>query len=349
VTPSSSSNRRTGAYAGLSAAVLFGIGTPVAKFLVGPVDAWLLAGLLYTGSGIGLALWRLAAAERGTPIGRREAALLMAAIVVGGLIAPVLLMWSLAHVLASTASLLLNLEAVFTALLAWFAFGESFDRRIMFGMLLIVVGAVTLSWPGDAPVGALLPTLGIVAACFLWALDNNLTRAVSSVDATLIAMMKGLVAGPVNMALAVFAGATFPHLSFVAAASVTGFLSYGVSLALFVVALRHLGTARTSAYFSIAPFMGAITAVALLHEPMTFTLLTAAGLMAAGVWLHLTERHDHLHAHALMEHDHEHVHDQHHQHHQEQVSEPHRHIHRHDPVTHSHAHFPDDHHRSHTH
>jgi len=248
---------------------------------------------------------------------------------------------------ASGASLLLNAEGVFTALLAWLAFKENFDRRIALGMVSIVAGAVVLSWSGEARFAGLWPALAILGACFAWGIDNNLTRKVSLSDATWIASVKGLVAGSVNLALAFALGATLPPLPNLAGALIVGFLAYGVSLALFVVGLRHLGTARTGAYFSVAPFLGATLAV-VLGDPITLPLLIAGLLMALGIWLHLTERHEHEHRHEALEHEHEHVHDEHHQHMHEKSVEPgtkHRHPHQHEPLTHTHPHFPDSHHR----
>ncbi len=338
--------RNQGVLAGLGAALLFGAGTPAAKLLLGPLSPWLLAGLLYLGSGLGLALLRTLRRTPQAHLAHGETGWLAAAILAGGVVAPVLLMWGLSGMPASGASLLLNAEGVFTALLAWFVFRENFDRRIALGMALIVGGAVVLSWPGDASVGSVLPALAVVGACFLWALDNNLTRKVALADATFIAMAKGLVAGSANVAIALTLGATFPALEVLLAAGAVGFFSYGLSLVLFVLALRHLGTARTGAYFSIAPFAGALIAIPLLGETVTATLVIAGLLMAAGVWLHLTEHHEHQHRHEPLEHEHEHVHDEHHQHeHAGPVSGPHTHWHRHDPLTHSHPHYPDAHHR----
>jgi drug/metabolite transporter (DMT)-like permease len=248
---------------------------------------------------------------------------------------------------ASGASLLLNAEGVFTAVLAWVAFRENFDRRIALGMVLIAAGAVVLSWPGTVSFASLWPALAILGACFAWGLDNNLTRKVALNDATWIASVKGLVAGSVNLLLAWAVGDALPGGLTVAAAMVVGFLAYGVSLALFVVGLRHLGAARTGAYFSVAPFFGA--ALALLGgEPVTLTLLVAGALMAAGVWLHLTEQHSHLHTHEAMLHDHEHEHDEHHQHTHADgpfTTGKHAHPHRHEPLSHAHDHYPDAHHR----
>jgi drug/metabolite transporter (DMT)-like permease len=237
---------------------------------------------------------------------------------------------------------------VFTALIAWFVFRENFDRRIALGMALIVAGAAVLSWPAEAGFAAALPALAIIAACVAWGIDNNLTRKVALADARYVAMVKGLIAGITNIALALFLGARLPEPSIVGAAALLGFLGYGISLVLFVHALRHLGTARTGAYFSTAPFAGAVMALALFHEPVTPGLVLAAVLMAFGVWLHLSERHEHLHRHPPVEHTHEHEHDAHHRHAHEEPVTPdlrHTHPHRHERLTHSHPHYPDSHHR----
>jgi drug/metabolite transporter (DMT)-like permease len=244
--------------------------------------------------------------------------------------------------------LLLNAEGVFTALLAWFVFKENFDRRIALGMLAILAGAAILSWPGRAGVAALWPSLAVLGACFAWAVDNNLTRKVSVADASFIAMTKGLVAGATNLVLAVATGASWPPMAVVAGAGLLGLLSYGTSLVLFVIALRHLGTARTGAYFSIAPFFGAVLALGFLAEPLTLQLVLAGVLMVIGVWLHLTESHKHRHEHEPLEHIHEHQHDEHHQHVHADGSPAttrHKHWHRHAPLVHSHEHYPDIHHQ----
>jgi drug/metabolite transporter (DMT)-like permease len=238
---------------------------------------------------------------------------------------------------------------VLTALIAWFVFRENFDRRIALGMASIVAGAVVLAWPGggaDAG-GPILPALAIAGACLAWAIDNNLTRKVSLADATFIAMVKGLAAGATNIGIAFALGAAMPAPGPALAGAAVGFVSYGVSLTLFVLALRHLGTARTGAYFSTAPFVGALIAVVALGEPVTPALGLAAFLMGAGVWLHVTEHHEHEHTHEALEHDHEHEHDEHHQHAHDGPVAPgvrHSHRHRHEPMTHSHPHYPDAHH-----
>jgi drug/metabolite transporter (DMT)-like permease len=249
---------------------------------------------------------------------------------------------------ASTASLLLNMEGVFTALLAWFVFKENFDKRIALGMLLIVAGGGVLSWQGTLGFRLPLGALAVVGACLCWGIDNNLTQKVSASNPYQTAAIKGAVAGTVNLIIALGLGAKLPALPVIGGALLVGFAGYGLSLALFVLALRHIGTARTGAYFALAPFVGAIVALLLLREPIGTFFLLAAALMGGGVWLHLTEKHEHTHTHGRLEHCHRHVHDEHHQHeHEEGVdpTEPHTHCHVHEPLTHTHAHYPDIHHR----
>jgi drug/metabolite transporter (DMT)-like permease len=346
-------NSRAAILAALGAALLFGASTPFAKVLAGAISPTLLAGLLYLGSGVGLWMLRLIR-DRGfaSPhLAAREWPWLLGAIVSGGVVGPVLLMWGLAQTPAATASLLLNLEAVFTAVLAWVVFRENADRRIVSGMALIVAGGAVLAWPtaaGSLHGGTTLGALAVCAACMCWALDNNLTRKVSTSDAVFIAGTKGLVAGIGNVASGLLLGAALPGSVLLGKAMLVGFAGYGVSLVLFVLALRGLGSARTGAYFSTAPFIGAAVAIVAFGEPPSWIFWLAAGLMAWGVWLHLTERHEHEHTHGGLVHIHSHRHDQHHQHTHAFAwdgKEPHTHEHEHEPITHSHAHFPDVHHR----
>lgn len=339
------------AYA-LLAAALFGASTPFAKLLAGQAAPVMLAALLYLGSGVGLSicmLLRRRTQEAGAAIARADLPWLAGTILAGGVLGPILLMTGLTLVPASTASLLLNMEGVLTALLAWFVFREQFDRRIFIGMLLIIVAGVLLSWePGS---GAELPwgSLCVIGACLCWAIDNNLTRKVAASDAMQIAAVKGLAAGTVNFAVALLRlRQPLPPSSGIAGAALVGFAGYGLSLVLFVLALRGLGTARTGAYFSAAPFVGASISLLLLGEQPDMLFWIAAVLMAAGIWLHVTERHEHEHRHERMHHAHPHRHDAHHQHEHDFAwdgTEPHVHPHEHAPLTHAHAHFPDIHHR----
>ncbi|HET7362399.1 MAG TPA: EamA family transporter [Burkholderiales bacterium] len=337
--------RRAIAYALLSAA-LFGASTPLAKIFVGSVSPLALAGLLYLGSGLGLAVWLLIR-RRVVLMAARDVPWLAGAIVAGGIVGPALLMYGLARTDAASASLLLNLEAVLTAAIAWVVFRENVDRRVFAGMAAIVAGGIVLAWQRPDVHGAAGPLL-IAGACLAWALDNNLTRRVSGGDAAVLAALKGLVAGAANLALALAFGARLPAPAAVAAAGLVGLVGYGVSLVLFIMALRDLGTARTSAYFSIAPFFGAALALLALGEQPASAFWVAAVLMGIGVWLHVTERHEHEHLHEPLAHTHEHVHDAHHQHSHGpgwDGREPHTHPHEHGRLRHRHPHYPDLHHR----
>ena len=336
----------------LLAAALFGASTPLAKSLVGEVAPVLLGGLLYLGSGIGLSVIRLIRDRGWAASGMQPGQWpwLAGAICFGGVLGPVALMFGLTRTSASTASLLLNLESVLTAVLAWIAFKENADRRVLVGMLAIVAGSLLLSWPVAGRAGGTdaLGPWAIALACLCWAIDNNLTRQVSASDALFVAASKGLIAGPVNCTLALVLGATVPASATLAATMLVGLLGYGLSLVLFVLALRGLGTARTGAYFSTAPFIGAALSLLLLQESVAPTFWLASALMGFGVWLHLTERHDHWHRHEALEHSHRHAHDEHHGHaHGPEWDgrEPHQHWHRHEPTTHQHPHYPDIHHR----
>jgi drug/metabolite transporter (DMT)-like permease len=342
----------SGIVGALLSAFLFGASAPVAKLLLETSDPWTLAGVLYGGAGLGLLAVHCARRRRGqvaeAPLSRRDLPWLALAVFSGGVAGPVLLLVGLDRVEASAASLLLTLEGVLTALVAWFVFRENFDRRIALGMLSIVAGAVVLTWQPDVAIGELVGPLAIVGACLAWAIDNNLTRKIALSDPVQIAMIKGLVAGPVNLAIGFGLGHALPSPATLAVGGITGFLGYGVSLVLFVTALRHLGTARTGAYFSTAPFVGALVSVPLVGEPVTGQLIAAGVFMAVGVWFHVSERHEHEHEHPEMVHEHRHVHDLHHDHGHDGPLPPeteHSHRHRHSVVRHSHPHAPDSHHR----
>jgi drug/metabolite transporter (DMT)-like permease len=343
------------AFLALAAAALFGASTPFAKLLLGELPPLALAGLLYLGSGLGLLSVRLAMRSRRgadqlaaeAPIAAGDYPWLAAAVIAGGVAAPILLLWGLSGTGASEASLLLNLESVVTMLVAALLFGEAVGGRVSAAAALMFAGAMVLSWNPQAELKLSLHAIAIVGACFCWALDNNFTRKISAGDPVMLAMIKGLAAGSFNLALAFALGFRLPGTVALAGALGVGFLGYGVSLVLFILALRHLGAARTAAHFSTAPFIGAAIAIFALGEPFTIAFGVALALMLAATWLVLTERHEHEHAHEYLAHSHRHVHDEHHQHpHRgDEGPEPHAHRHEHPPMTHSHPHLPDLHHR----
>jgi len=340
---------QTGIVQALLAALLFGASTPLAKALTGTASPLVLAGLLYLGSGLGLCGWRaLRRAGAEAPLARADAPWLAGAVLAGGIAGPALLLWGLAGVPAASAALLLNFEGLFTALIAWLVFREPVDARLALGMGLIVAAGALLSWQGAGGFALSPGALAVIGAGLCWAIDNNLTRKVAAGDALAIAAIKGLVAGGTNLALGILLGGAWPSPGALAGALALGLFGYGLSLVLFVRALAQLGAARTSAYFSVAPFAGALLALAVLGERPGFWFWPAAALMAAGVWLHLRERHGHLHRHEPLRHNHRHRHDEHHRHRhpaEMAVAEPHAHEHVHAPLSHRHPHYPDLHHR----
>lgn len=333
----------------LSAAVLFGASTPAAKLILGNIPPQMLAGLLYLGLGLGLGLfwllWRGKSSE--APLRWSQAGWLLVVIVSGGILGPLLLMVGLQHTTASSAALMLNLEGLFTLAIAWLVYRENVDLRIGLGAAAILLGGLVLSWqPGGFGIGP--GGLFVAAACLCWGIDNNLTRQLSNADPVQIAALKGLAAGSFNLLYAFSAGQALPPPSSAALAGLVGLFGYGVSLVCFIHALRGLGMARTGAYFSLAPFIGAGLGIVFLDEAVSLPLGIAAALMAVGLYLHLAERHAHDHSHDEMEHEHAHSHDAHHQHPHTDgapAGEPHTHWHRHAPLLHSHPHYPDLHHR----
>jgi drug/metabolite transporter (DMT)-like permease len=339
----------------LMAALLFGATTPIAKIVLGETRPQLVAGLFYLGSGIGLSFlaWikgRFFKHEQEAKLKSQELWWLGCAILSGGVIAPVLLMIGLSSESASASSLLLNLEGVFTALIAWIVFREHTDRRMILGMAAILAGGIVLSiMPAHGFHGGGSGFWAIVSACLFWALDNNFMRHVSQANPMRLAALKGLCAGAVNTGIALTLGTALPPLPILLLGATAGFIGYGISLVLFIIGLKRLGTARAGAYFCTAPFAGAVFSLLFLHEHASVRLGVAGCLMAIGVYLHLTERHEHQHTHYPTEHEHVHTHeDEHHDHGHEPgcvTSEPHSHMHRHDQLTHMHAHMPDFEHR----
>lgn len=283
---------RRGGLLAIAAALLFGLSTPAAKAIVGNVHPLLLAGLLYLGSGIGLCIIILFGKRHGVKLKRVDLPWLLATVLFGGAVGPALLMWGLTETTGSAASLLLTLEGVFTALIAWVVFREPFNRRIGMGMASIFVGAVLLALQTPSGHAGTLGALAVAGACLSWAIDNNCTSKIADVDALTLASIKGVVAGAANTTLALVTGGAFPTLGVVGASALVGFFGYGLSLVFFVLALREIGAARTGAYFSTAPFIGAIVGLVALREPVTAALIGAGLLMAFGVYLHLTESHD---------------------------------------------------------
>ena len=343
---------KRGAALALLSALLFGTTTPFAKLLLGDISPSLLAGLLYLGSGGGLLVFQLLRRVAGrrsaeAPLRAADLPWLAGLILSGGVVAPILMLIGLTRTPASTVSLLLNLEGVFTIAIAWLVFRENVDQRIAIGAAAILLGAGLLSWQGHVDTTG-WSAAAVAAACLGWAIDSNLTRKISASDPLQITIIKGVAAGAANIALALMLHVSLPPLGALIGASLLGFFGYGVGLVLYIAALRGLGTARTAAYYSISPFIGASVAILLFGEPVTLLLIAAAALMALGLYLHLAERHEHDHVHDAVEHEHRHTHDAHHHHSHgegDPGGEPHTHRHAHARLIHRHPHYPDLHHR----
>ena len=350
-----------GAAQALAAAALFGMGAPVAKLLLPSTGPLMLAALLYLGAGTALLVLRTigrlvpairfqnAGTERDAreaPIRRSDAAALTGVIVAGGMLGPWLMLIGLRHLSASVASLLLNLEAPLTMILAVMLFREHLARAALFGALLIITGAVILAYRPGGVEGDWLGYAAIAAACTSWAIDNNLSQRLSLRDPATIVQIKGLAAGACMLLIASASGQPFPAAWAAIAGLLLGTLSYGMSLVLAMRALRLLGSAREAAYFATAPFIGAALSIPLLRERLDVQQGIAALAMAAGVAFLVAERHAHLHTHEELEHEHAHTHDEHHRHaHDGPYVEPHSHPHRHPVLTHDHPHVSDIHHR----
>jgi len=349
--PGASNERGSGPLAALASALCFGVSAPLAKRLLDDVPPLPLAALLYFGAGIGLAAYDagrrlLVGRVDETPLRAADVPTLATMIVIGGVIGPLLMLIGLQRVSGVVGSLLLNLEAPLTIVLALAFFGDHLDAGAFAGSALVIAGAVLLSAvPGDTRADG-VGVVALAAAALGWALDNNLTQRLSARDPVMVARVKTLGAGVLGLGLSAALGYASPSADAVGVALVVGFVGYGVSIVLAVAAMRRLGAARHAAFFATAPFIGAVTAVPLLGETFTARAALVAIVMALGLVALLRERHLHEHHHEALTHEHRHVHDEHHRHdHDGPVSEPHAHLHVHEPLTHAHPHRPDVHHR----
>jgi drug/metabolite transporter (DMT)-like permease len=337
----------------LFAALLFGASAPLAKLLLGDVEPIPLAAFLYLGSGLGLLGIKIFQyiTRKGlfseAQIKKSDLLWLAGAILAGGVAAPIMLLISLKNTPASTASLLLCFEGVATTLIAYLAFKESISRRAWWAIVLITFASILLSINLNAEWGFSLGALGIIAACILWGMDNNFTRNISSKDPLIIVIIKGLGAGSFSLGLAMFLGIRIPGWETVLSAMFLGSLSYGLSIVLFIHAMRGLGAARTSALFGAAPISGMILSLILFQEMPSWLFLVAIPIMLMGTLLLVNEQHEHHHVHETTTHEHSHKHDDdHHQHcHDCDVTPKHSHPHQHDELAHKHHHLPDLNHR----
>ena len=339
----------------LLAAVLFGASAPLAKLLLGEIEPISLAAFLYLGSGLGVLLFKTIQKkdiEGEAQIKRADWGWLAGSVFAGGVAAPIALLVSLRSTPAATASLLLNFEGVATTLIAALVFKESINRTAVWALLCVTSATIILSWDTSGQWGLSLGALGILSACVLWGVDNNLTRNISAKDPLSIVLVKGLGAGSFSLILTLILGNSLPRLSIILGAMLLGSVSYGLSIVLFIRAMRALGAARTSALFGTAPLAGVVLSVILFRETPNTLFLIALPLMIVATLLLFRENHSHKHIHEAVTHEHRHRHDDgHHNHnHPEMVSRSltHSHVHTHEPIEHEHPHLPDIHHR-HTH
>ena len=335
-------------------ASLFGISTPFAKLLVKEIPPVALAGFLYLGVFLGLSLYALGRKARISDQSKKAASLekkdlpwLVGSILAGGIIAPISMLLGLSLVSGFSASLLLNMEGIATAIIAVFIFKENAGKRLWLSLVCMTIAGIFLTWDPNQdkfnPAGPLL----ILLAMICWGIDNNLTRHISEKDPVQIARIKGFVAGSISLLLALTLGMKMSLDFSIAFALLLGALSYGISLVFFIKALEGLGSSRSGAFFSFAPFIGAIASLIILREWIGWVMFPASGFMIIGVWLIISERHSHSHLHTAITHTHSHKHgDMHHLHeHNGTFSEPHSHEHTHPEVSHIHVHWPDTHHR----
>ncbi len=333
----------------ITSAVLFGISPPALKLLVKEISPVTLAGFLYLGAFSGLLIYWIAMRLHGTKkrvyLDRKDMPWLASAILTGGVLAPILLIKGISMISGFSASLLLNLEGVATALIAYTVFREYTGKSFWFALIFISTATVMLSWDSSLKGFNLYGSLLVVFSMFFWGVDNNLTRKISDRDPVIIAMTKGLVGGIISLGIAMFLGAAIPLGPDTLIALIFGAFSYGASLVLFILALQEMGAARASAFFSLAPFIGALSSILLLGEKVKLLMFPAALLMIAGALLMIKESHIHKHGHKQLVHEHFHYHDEHHHHWHSFKADYHNHEHRHEAIVHIHSHWPDTHHR----
>src|SRR5659263_19965 len=334
-------------------ASLFGISLPLAKLLVNNIAPVVLAGLLYLGAFAGLSLYSLVKkirtidlAKKAVSLERKDLPWLAGAVLTGGIIGPISMMIGLTFISGLSASLLLNLEGIATAMIAVFFFKENAGKRLWLALVSMTMAGIFLTWDSSQGKFNITGPLLIIFAMICWGIDNNLTRNISDKDPIQIAKIKGFAAGIISLLLALILGMKIPLDLTVAFALLLGSFSYGISLVFFIKALEGLGSSRTGAFFSFAPFIGAIASLIILREWIEWVMLPATVLMIIGVWLIVTERHSHLHIHRTKTHTHSHNHSNMHQHeHYRKFHEAHIHEHTHLELSHVHVHWPDTQHR----
>ncbi|MBI3349064.1 MAG: DMT family transporter [Burkholderiales bacterium] len=331
----------------LLAALLFGLSTPLVQRAGAGCGPWTTAALLYAGAAVMGALSRRPAAREARVV-RADLPRLLAMALFGAALGPAALAWGLQRSSATGASLLLTLEALFTALLAALLYREHLDRRVRIALaLLLAGGAVLVLDQGRSGGGQWAGLLAVGAATLAWGLDNTLSRGVAERDPSQVVAAKSALGVALTVLLARVAGEGLPAAASALALFAIGATGYGLSLRLYLLAQRAFGAARTGSVFAFAPFIGAVAALALGDRSAGWPMAVGGTLMLAGVALHLAESHSHEHAHEPLDHEHAHRHDDgHHDHvHDPMPAGEHSHRHHHAPTRHSHPHVPDAHHQ----
>lgn len=332
----------------LLAAALFGASTPLVQRFGTGLGAFSTAALLYAGAAVLGAVLRQPA-QREAQLQRADLPRLLAMALFGAVLGPVALAWGLQRTSGVSASLMLTLEAVFTAVLAWRMYHETLDRRVASAMLLLLAGGVLLVLDQTRSGAGAMQGIGLMAvggATVAWGVDNTLSRALAERDPNQVVMAKAVLGTAASAALAGLLREPLPDGPAALALFFIGASGYGLSLRFYLLAQRAFGAARTGSVFAFAPFMGAALALALGDRAWGGLMVGGSLLMVAGVLLHLAESHAHMHQHVAMEHEHAHRHDDgHHGHsHEPMPVGAHSHWHRHEPIRHEHPHAPDAHH-----
>ena len=331
----------------LLAAALFGISTPLVQRFGAGLGAFTTAALLYAGAAaVGMLSLRSAAHE--ARLQKADSPRLLAMAGFGAALGPVALAWGLQHTSGTSASLMLTLEALFTATLAWRLYGETMDRRVWAAMLLLLVGGMALVMDQGLQGGVqLLGLLAVLLATMAWGVDNTLSRGLAERDPSQVVLAKAVLGAAATALLAALSGEPLPSALAALGLFAVGATGYGLSLRFYLLAQRAFGAARTGSVFAFAPFIGAAVAFAFGERSAGWLMVLGGGFMLAGVLLHLAESHGHEHAHEAMEHEHAHRHDDgHHTHtHDVMPTGSHSHLHFHEPVIHAHPHAPDVHHQ----
>jgi drug/metabolite transporter (DMT)-like permease len=341
------SSIRGGAWLAILAAVSFGITAPLVKIAGASAGPFVTAALLYLGAaGVSLVGSRASAQE--PPPRARHAPRLILVAVIGAVVAPTLLAWGLQRTSATTASLLLNLEAIFTVLLGWAFYREAFGAQVALAVALVGGGsALLVVGQGAGGASSMIGTLAVATATLGWAFDNTLTRPLSDLDPRRIVLAKAGIGATLSLTISLLLRERLPTSTHALGLLGCGAVGYGLSLRFYLLAQRRLGAGRTGSIFALGPFVGVLVAWSIGDRQLSVTTVLAGLLFAAGIYLHVTERHRHPHRHAATAHEHAHRHDDgHHDHRHEPPFEgEHSHPHRHEAREHAHEHGPDLHHQ----